>query len=106
MFNDPKLNELIKSSEEKCKEHLEMLDCLSSDILKAEGILKRSAIPNVVCYQLPCDSNCYLQLESSRIVFVNNEMNLPLIETPINIRLKCKPYLADFFQECLKTLGE
>lgn len=105
MFNDPKINELIKQNEQKMKDYLSILDALSADIKKMESILYNSAIPESF-YILRFNPTEKISWKSGRIMFESDEINRPLIETPKEIRLKCKPHLYDFLQQCLIELGE
>lgn len=105
MFHDSRLEKLVKDNEHKLKDNVLMLDNLSRDIRKMEGILYNSAVPNHE-FDLPFGQCCFLTWSEGRLRFSSNEMIRPLIETPKEIRLQCKPYLFEFLQECLKALGE
>lgn len=96
----------------KIDQYNAFMDKVSSDIRNFESLIKESAIEADFCYFLDeRDDSEYLIYDSSKsrqnLIYVNegqNSMNKPLIETPIEIRIRCHPHLKTFMKKIVESL--
>ncbi len=106
MFNDLSLNDLINQNKDVIKDHLKSLDELSHDIRKLSDVLLNSAVPGPIALPIISENASYIIWDGKSIMWSSETMVRRLIETPKEIRIKCKPYLQTFLKLCLEKLGE
>lgn len=103
-FNDSRLQNIRDEKIDDVKAYLKMLDDLSFDIKKLVCILKDYGIGKGIslridqCHSLEWDGTdllCHYDGDSRR-----------LIETPKEIRLKCKNHLPVFFDKCIEAINK
>ena len=102
MFNNKELNEVHRINSDEILKHIKFLNDLSSDIKKLENILNDAGFYYAIRTQM--DDNSYIFWDGSRIRFYSKEIARPLIETPVEIRIKCSKMLPDFFQSAMNLL--
>lgn len=103
MFNDEKLNEVLKTHQLQLIENLKMLDAISDDIKTMQKVLKDYGVPN---QRMDIEHTDEALIWDGEVInLIQEEEIKPLIQTKKEIRLQVKPLLPVFLKECLKNLG-
>lgn len=103
MFNDPNLQKVYEETNSLIEERKRKLNSMSADIKSAEKLLKESSKSKYVCIS---GEGGLLKWSARRIVVCIDDnhgitIERPLIEMPLEIRLKYYKLLPLLLNDCL-----
>lgn len=106
MFNDPEMNAILEKNKDLMVNHIKFLNALSHDIRQLNEVLLNSAIPGEVILPVEWQEESFIVWDGKQVIFSSPDLFRELIQTPKEIRIKCKPYLQKFLKLCFESLGE
>ncbi len=108
-FNDNELKDIYEKNKSVLEDNIELLNKLSSDIRLMDSILSGKGLIKSTYVSLHIgNGEAKLMWSGKFVMYVERNFTLDsrkLIECPKEIRLKCKPYLPEFFKMCLNAIA-
>lgn len=100
-FSNPELQRVHDENKHVIEEHLQSLDEISRDIKEIEQFFCRAALPSFN-FSFGDFDLCWC---NKRICYEDDEViKKPLMDTRVHVRLRCKPYLKEFFSRTLNAV--